>query len=141
MNIQRSCLIRALATGWLVGAVLSSASTGVLAQQSAGASEMRTAKQHAAIAAKSVDLNEIKSELQEALNCLVGHGAGDYRPRAGDPCKGASALQRLPRSSVGRIRVQKAIRLARVGVTFHDFKPAHYTAQAVQAVLEEGTGR
>lgn len=38
-------------------------------------------------------------------------------------------------------RTQKAIRLATVGVTFHDFKPAHYTAQAVQAVLEEGTGR
>jgi len=38
-------------------------------------------------------------------------------------------------------RTQKAIRLATIGVTFHDFKPAHYTAQAVQAVLEEGTGR
>jgi hypothetical protein len=38
-----------------------------------------------------------------------------------------------------KIRVEKAIRLAAVGVTFHDLDPAHFTAQPVRAVLLEGT--
>lgn len=42
-------------------------------------------------------------------------------------------------SSVAEEHRGKAIGLASIGVTFHDFKPAHYTAQAVQAVLEEAT--
>jgi hypothetical protein len=110
------------------------------AQESPGMEEMRMAERHAAQAARSQDLREVKSQLEQALNCLVGRGSGEYRTAAGDPCKGASALQKLPGDSVNRIRVEKAIRLASVGVTFHDFKPAHYTAQAVQAVLEEGVG-
>ncbi len=101
--------------------------------------EMRIAEQQAAAAAGAQDLQHVRTHLQQALNCLVGRGDREYRPSAGDPCAGASAARNLPRSSVNRIRVQKAIRLASVGVTFHDFKPAHYTAQAVHAVLEEGT--
>ena len=110
-----------------------------LAQESPGLSEMRAAEQQAGAAADAQDLQQVKAHLQQALNCLVGRGASEYRLKAGDPCKGASALKSLPSGSVNKIRVQKAIRLASVGVTFHDFKPAHYTAQAVQAVLEEGT--
>jgi hypothetical protein len=109
------------------------------AQQSPGMSEMRTAMEQAAAAADASDLQQVKTKLQQALNCLVGRDAPEYRPSAGDLCKGASALRNLPNGPVNKIRVQKAIRLASVDVTFHDFKPAHYTAQAVQAVLEEGT--
>jgi hypothetical protein len=47
-------------------------------------------------------------------------------------------LHQLPAGSANCIRIEKAIRLATVGVTFHDFKPAHYTAQAAKAVLDEG---
>lgn len=65
----------------------------------------------------------------------MGKSGRQYRPGAGDSCKGASALRNLPNGSV----VEKAIELASIGVTFYDFKPAHYTAQAVQAVLEEAT--
>jgi hypothetical protein len=115
------------------------ASASALAEESPGLKEMRTAEQYAAMAAGDQDLQQAKAHLRQALNCLVGRGGREYRPSFGDPCKGASALGNLPGGSVNRIRVQKAIRLASVGVTFHDFKPAHFTAQAVQAVLEEGT--
>ena len=110
-----------------------------LAQESPGLTEMRIAEQQAAAAADAQDLEEVKANLQQALNCLVGRGAREYRPGVGDACKGASALRNLPSGSVNKIRVQKAIRLASVGITFHDFKPAHFTSQAVQAVLQEGT--
>jgi hypothetical protein len=112
--------------------------TIALAQQP-GLAEMRIAEQHAAAASRASNLQQIRAELQQALHCLVGPQGQEYRSRVGDPCKGASAFRKLPNDSVNRIRVQKAIRLASVGVTFHDFKPAHFTAQAVRAVLEEGT--
>jgi hypothetical protein len=127
----------------LTGAVplLVTISFGAFAEESRGLYDMRIAAQHALAAAEARDLQQVRSHLQQVLNCLVGRGGGEYRPSAGDPCKGASALRDLPAGSVNKIRVQKAIRLAAVGVTFHDFKPAHYTAQAVQAVLEEGMAR
>jgi hypothetical protein len=122
----------------IVGGLLLAIPAPVIAQE-AGLAEMRIAEQHAAAAASASDLEQAETELQQALNCLVGRDGREFRAKAGDPCKGASALQNLANGSVNRIRVQKAIRLADVGVTFHDFKPAHFTAQAVQAVLEEGT--
>lgn len=42
------------------------------------------------------------------------------------------------KNSANLVKVQNAIRLATVVVTFHDFLPAHYTSQAVQAVMQEG---
>jgi hypothetical protein len=123
----------------VAGMLIIGTSAPVLAEDSPGMAQMRIAEQQAAEAASTQDLEQAKLHLQQALNCLVGRGASEYRPAVGDPCKGASARRNLPSKSVNRIRVQKAIRLASVGVTFHDFKPAHFTSQAVQAVLEEGT--
>jgi hypothetical protein len=100
---------------------------------------MRIAEEHAANAAKAGDLRTVKKELQQALNCLVGRGGTAYRADVGDPCHGMGASHKLPNQTVNRIRVKKARNLADVGVTFHDFKPAHFTALVVQAVLEEGT--
>ncbi len=119
-------------------ALLTAASVSPFAQETPGLREMRIAEQHAAAAGETQDLQQVRTHLQQALNCLVGRGQAEYRPGAGDPCNGISALRKVPRGSVNSIRIQKAIKLASVGVTFHDFKPAHYTAQAVQAVLEEG---
>ncbi len=126
--------------GVALTAVLLAAPVRAGAQEVPGLQEMRVAEEQAKAAAEAPDLQHARAHLQQGLNCLVGQGAEGYRPRAGDPCHGASALRSLPRKSVNSIRVQKAIRLARVGVTFHDFPPAHYTAQAVQAVLAEGVG-
>ncbi len=100
---------------------------------------MRTAEEHAAAAASARELEQVRAELHKVLNCLVGPQGTEFRRSAGDPCHGESALQKLPNGSVNRIRVAKAVRLAAVGVTFHDFQPANLTAQAVQAVLQEGT--
>lgn len=104
-----------------------------------GMAEMRTAEQQAGMAANALRLADIHLHLQRALNCLEGPHGRDYRSTAGNPCSGAGAERDLPTGSVDRVRVRKASRLATVGVTFQDFKPAHFTAQAVQAVLQEGT--
>lgn len=101
--------------------------------------EMRTAERHAGLAADATEMADIHRHLQHVLNCLEGPHGADYHGAGGNPCSGSGAIRDLPPSSVNRIRVTKAIRLASVGVTFQDFKPAHLTAQAVRAVLEEGT--
>ena len=105
-----------------------------------GMADMRVAEQYAARAADAGKLEEVRANLQQALNCLEGPQGPDYRRSVGDPCGGSGVVNELPTGSVNKIRVQKAIRLAAVGVTFHDFDPAHYTALAVRAVLAEGTG-
>jgi hypothetical protein len=104
-----------------------------------GMAEMRTAERFAALAADAQQLEEVRANLQQALNCLEGSQGSDFRRSAGDPCSGAGAVRDLPDGSINKTRVEKAIRLAAVGVTFHDFDPAHFTAQAVRAVLLEGT--
>lgn len=103
-----------------------------------GMAAMRAADAEAALAANAQKLPDVRLHLQRALNCLEGPQGADYRAAAGAPCPGAGAVNELPSNSVNHIRVGKAIRLAVVGVTFHDFKPAHFTAAAVQAVLDEG---
>jgi hypothetical protein len=100
---------------------------------------MRIAAQQAKLAAGAPKLAGAREHLQLVLNCLEGQHGPAYRPVTGNPCTGAGAERGLPAGSANQVRVQKAIRLAVVGVTFHDFKPAHLTAEAVQAVLEEGT--
>jgi hypothetical protein len=100
--------------------------------------DMRTAEQYAALAADARSLEDARAKLQQALNCLEGPQGAEYRRSAGGPCGGARLAHELPDGSVNRIRVEKATRLAIVGVTFHDFDPAHFTALAVRAVLAEG---
>ncbi len=141
MKRMSTSRIRATAATMVPGVFLFLAATCAVAQETRGLSEMRIAEQHAAAAAQAQDLQQAKAQLQQSLNCLVGSRAAEYRAEAGNPCNGEAALRKLPQGSANKIRAEKAIRLAAVGVTFHDFKPAHYTAQAVQAVLEEATGR
>ncbi|MDA8091746.1 MAG: hypothetical protein M0Z61_16190 [Nitrospiraceae bacterium] len=50
-------------------------------------------------------------------------------------------MQTLPEDSANRVRAQKAISLARVGITLHDFLPAHYLSQSIQATLTESMGQ
>ena len=103
-----------------------------------GMAEMRSAESFAALAADAQRREEVRANLQQALNYLEGPQGADFRRSAGDPCSGAGAVRDLPGGSINKIRVEKAIRLAAVGVTFHDFDPAHFTAEAVRAVLREG---
>ena len=79
----------------------------------------------------------IHQHLQYVLNCLEGPIGTDYKEVAGNPCTGSGALQTLPEHSADRVRAQKAIALARVGVTLHDVPPGHYVAQAIHAILIE----
>ncbi|WP_028231038.1 hypothetical protein [Paraburkholderia mimosarum] len=130
---SRSRLIRAV-----VSTVVVSVPLGVAAEERGGMLEMTRADQFAHAAARAEQLDDVRVNLQHALNCLVGRDGDGFRAEASDECHGNGALNTLPAQSVNRIRVRKAIQLARVGVTFHDFLPAHYTALAVQAVLDEG---
>jgi len=92
---------------------------------------------HAAMAVESKEVAAIHLHLQHVLNCLEGEGGEDYRAVPGNPCSGPGALQTLPEHSADRVRSQKAIALAKVGVTLHDVPPAHYVAEAIHAILTE----
>lgn len=71
----------------------------------------------------------VQLHMQRALDCLEGPQGEDYRSVCKDACPvGAGAERDLPAGSVNQIRTYKPIRLGSVGVTFHDFKPAHFTA-------------
>jgi len=96
-----------------------------------------TAAEHAGLAAEAKELAEIRLHLQHVLNCLEGSKGRDYKKALGNPCTGQGALQSLPKGSADRVRAQKAIALARVAVTLHHVPPAHYVAQAVNAILRE----
>ena len=96
-----------------------------------------TAAEHAGKAADAKDLTAIHLHLQHVLNCLEGSTGRDYKKVADNPCTGKGALQTLPMGSANLVRSQKAIALARVGVTLHDVPPSHYVAQAVHAILTE----
>ncbi len=96
-----------------------------------------TAAEHAAKAADAKDLTEIHLHLQHVLNCLEGSTGRDYKKVADNPCTGKGALQTLPKGSANLVRSQKAIAIARVGVTLHDVPPAHYVAKAIHAILTE----
>ena len=103
-----------------------------------GMADMRQADRYAALAARASQLSEIRVNLQRVLDCLEGANGPDDQTSAAAACSGAGAAVGLPVGSANHIRVEKAIKLAAVGVTFHDFKPAHFTALATQAVLDEG---
>ncbi len=100
-----------------------------------------TAAVHARLAAQAKQLAAIHEHLQHVLNCLEGPSGPDYKQVAGNPCPGPGALQTLPEQAANRVRAQKAIALAKVGVTLHDVPPAHYLALAIHAILTEEQSR
>jgi hypothetical protein len=99
------------------------------------------AAKQAGKAADAKQLAEIHERLQCVLNCLEGAKGHDYKQTAANPCSGKGAMETLPEKSANRVRVGKAIVLARVGITLHDFPPAHYLAQAIHAILIEDQSR
>jgi hypothetical protein len=100
--------------------------------------DMRTADRYASLAANASRLSDIRLNLQHVLLCLEGASGPEHQASAPAACSSAGAAAGLPIGSANHIRVEKASKLAAVAVTFHDFRPAHFTALAVQAVLDEG---
>ncbi len=120
-----------LAMGFLaLGSILTSASAQTI-------SPFTTAAEHAGMAAAAKQLPSIHQHLQHVLNCLEGSKGQDFKRIANNPCTDKGALQTLPKGSANFVRAEKAITLARVGVTLHDILPAHYVARAVHAILTE----
>ena len=113
----------------------------VLAATAEPSDPFHTAAEHAGKAAEAKELTAIHLHLQHVLNCLEGKGAEDYRDVQGNPCSGQGAFQTLPEHSANHIRAEKAIILARVGLTLHDVPPAHYVAQAIHAIPTEDQSR
>lgn len=126
-------------SGCLVAAVMSWLAVVVLfaTAYAQAPNPFSTAAEHAGKAADAKDLTAIHLHLQHVLNCLEGSTGRDYKKVADNPCTGKGALQTLPMGSANLVRSQKAIALARVGVTLHDVPPSHYVAQAVHAILTE----
>lgn len=78
--------------------------------------DMRIAEKFATLAADARRLDDIRINLQKALNCLEGPQGPEYRRSAGEPCSGSGAVNELADGSINKIRVKKAIRLAVVGL-------------------------
>jgi|YelNatPaOPRAMG01_1025707.scaffolds.fasta_scaffold11038_3 hypothetical protein len=98
----------------------------------------QTAIEHAKLAASSTTLMAIQMHLHHVLNCLEGSKGKDFDLAAGNPCNGKGALANLRKGSADWVRSIHSIALARVGVQVHDKKAAHYIAEAVLSILEEG---
>ncbi len=98
----------------------------------------QTAIVHAKLAATSTTLMTIQMHLHHVLNCLEGAKGKDFDLAAGNPCNGKGALANLRKGSPDWVRSMNSIALARVGVKVHDKKAAHYIAEAVLSILEEG---
>ena len=103
-----------------------------------GMAAMRLAQSYASAAAAAKSVKDIQSNLHRVLNCIEGSHGTDFQRSAADRCRGPGAVNELPDGSANKVRVIKAMRLAAVAITFHDFAPAHFTARAIDAVLREG---
>lgn len=128
---------------WLFASLLAlGVSVSAAAAEAPGMTQMRVAHQHAVAAAQAARLADIRAQLRQVIDCLQGTGSASTPAKTGEArCTGRGALDDLPSGSANRIRADKALRLSRIAVTFHDYRPAHYTALAVQAVIEEATGK
>lgn len=98
----------------------------------------QTAIVHAKLSAMSTTLKTIQMHLHHVLNCLEGAKGKDFDLAAGNPCNGKGALTNLRKGSPDWVRSMHSIALARVGVKVHNKKAAHFIAEAVLSILEEG---
>ncbi|HEY4219065.1 MAG TPA: hypothetical protein VGM67_18110 [Gemmatimonadaceae bacterium] len=105
----------------------------VLAPSTARAQDasVKTAAQHAGLAAKAADLATVKKHMHHVLNCLEGKSGKDYDATAGDPCKGVGA------TSPNDPKIQEAVRLLNVGESLDSMAAAQHVAEATAAVLAE----
>ncbi len=94
-----------------------------------------TAIDHAKLAVEAKTLDATQMHLHHVLNCLEGQTGQDFDAAAGNPCNGLGALDSLKKGTADWLRANNSIALARVGVTLHDEKPAHFVAEAVLAIL------
>ncbi len=134
-----SLFTNAAVRGHLIAVVVSCLVVGLI---SASAHAQRTnpfstAAEHAARVADTKELTEIHLHLQRVLNCLEGCTGRDHKKVADNPCTDKGELQTLPKGSANLVRSQKAVGIARLGVTLYDVPPTHYVAEAIHAILTE----
>jgi hypothetical protein len=110
--VPRDAALRATAS--IVLAVVVGAALPTPAEAPAVPAALRKAEKRASLAADARRLPEVQMHLHPAR-------------------------ESLPTGSANQVRAQKAIEIAKVGVTFHDFQPAHDSARTVQDVLQEAT--
>jgi hypothetical protein len=96
---------------------------------------VKTAMQHASLAAKAADLATVKKHLHHVLNCLEGKSGKDYDASAGDPCKSVGASYAA--GSANDAKVQEAVRLLVVAESLDSEAAAKHVAEAAAAVLSE----
>jgi hypothetical protein len=143
MRDERHSAVKYFHTGFqlrrrvIAGLLATACLSGLSVANAQARDPYRIAAIHAGYAAQAKSVPLVHLHMQHVLNCLEGRGGRDYRAGAGDPCGGRGALATLPGHSADRVRANKSIILARVGVTLHHPGPAHYVAAAVHAILTE----
>lgn len=125
----------------LMGLCMLTSVSPAFAAGSAAATQVKTAIEHAGYAAKSGQVKMVHTHLHHVLNCLVGKHGQAFYAAAGDPCKGQGngALNDFSGSAAAKTILEQAKSLAEIGVKEDNLKAAQYTAQAVQALLQDAT--
>lgn len=120
-----------------LAALLALGAPGIAGAQDA---QIDTALQHARFAAKAEDVKGVHTHLQHVVNCLSGSGGLGFDANALNPCQdmGGGAIPAAKGSR--KEKLEDALNEAIVGLNVKAYAPAHETAQAVAATLEEARG-
>ncbi|HEY4342799.1 MAG TPA: hypothetical protein VGN05_00515 [Parvibaculum sp.] len=98
--------------------------------------EVAAAAQHAGLAAKGGDINEVHTHLHHTINCLVGPEGKGFAPKEMNPCKplGTGAIPDTA-DAAKKKALEAALAKAEAGLAETDFAKAKTAAADTQAAL------
>jgi hypothetical protein len=108
-----------------------------LAALADGPQEIRTATQHAGLAAGAADMAGVKMHLHHTVNCLVGPMGQGFDASAGNPCgmQGAGAIPDTADMPT-KAKLQAAAAKARDSIALNDVGQLKQAATDVQNMLK-----
>ena len=96
------------------------------------------ASRYAAAAAAATTVDEAKTNLQAALNCIVGAGGRGFRANAPDPCAGAAILPNVHPGKASKYELAASV--ARPAAGYELLQTARFAARATLRMLAVDPG-
>ena len=112
---------------------------GVVAAEDALSQQVRTAQEHAQLAAAADSLDMTRTHLHHVINCLVGEDGEDFDADAGNPCDGmgAGALPDSKGAEGAHDKLQTALADLRSALDEDDQEAVQKTADQVAQALAD----
>jgi hypothetical protein len=101
-----------------------------------GPQAVATAAQHAGLAANGADIAAVHRHLHHVLNCLVGSDGEGFDAAAGNPCAAAGGAIPQTSDNAMKMKLEKAVAEARMGIANENLDAAKKTAMELQASLK-----